>query len=34
MQNYAVTNARMMIDALNLTGTWGADEPQQGKLDI
>jgi uncharacterized protein YecE (DUF72 family) len=33
-QNYAVTNARMMIDALGLQGTWGADEPQQGKLDI
>jgi uncharacterized protein YecE (DUF72 family) len=34
MQNYAVTNARMMIDALGLTGQWGADEPQQGTLDI
>jgi uncharacterized protein YecE (DUF72 family) len=34
MQNYAVTNARMMIDALGLTGQWGADEPQQGKLGI
>jgi uncharacterized protein YecE (DUF72 family) len=33
-QNYAVTNARMMIDALGLQGSWGADEPQQGKLEI
>jgi uncharacterized protein YecE (DUF72 family) len=33
-QNYAVTNARMMIDALGLQSTWGEDEPHQGKLEI
>jgi uncharacterized protein YecE (DUF72 family) len=34
MQNYAVTNARMMIDALNLTGSWGGNEPKQQGLGI
>lgn len=34
MQNYAVTNARMMVDALGLQGVWGEDEPQQGRLEI
>jgi len=34
MQNYAVTNARMMVDALGLQGTWGEDEPKQGTLGI
>jgi uncharacterized protein YecE (DUF72 family) len=35
MQNYAVTNARMMIDALGLTGSWGdPDEPRQEQLGI
>jgi uncharacterized protein YecE (DUF72 family) len=34
MQNYAVTNARMMVDALNLTDRWGTDEPQQRGLGI
>ncbi len=34
MQNYAVTNARMMVDALGLTGTWGSDEPRQQGLGI
>lgn len=34
MQNYAVTNARMMIDALGLQGEWGEDEPRQTGLGI
>jgi uncharacterized protein YecE (DUF72 family) len=31
MQNYAVTNARMMIDALGLSGTWGDPEDKAGQ---
>lgn len=34
MQNYAVVNARMMIDALGLQGTWGDSEPEQRTLGI
>jgi uncharacterized protein YecE (DUF72 family) len=34
MQNYAVTNARMMVDALGLEHSWGEDEPRQGELAI
>jgi uncharacterized protein YecE (DUF72 family) len=34
MLNYAVTNARMMVDALGLQGTWGETEPRQPELGI
>jgi uncharacterized protein YecE (DUF72 family) len=34
MQNYAVTNARMMIDALGIADEWGADVPKQRELGI
>jgi uncharacterized protein YecE (DUF72 family) len=34
MQNYAVTNARMMIDALGLQNTWGAGQPHQSRLEL
>lgn len=35
MQNYAVTNARMMIDALGGAAMdWGSDAPRQGELGI
>lgn len=34
MQNYAVTNARMMVEALGLQGSWGEDEPRQRELAI
>lgn len=34
MQNYAVTNARMMIDALGIGDEWGTDVPKQRELGI
>jgi uncharacterized protein YecE (DUF72 family) len=34
MQNYAVTNARMMIDALGIADEWGTDVPRQQELGI